>query len=72
MAQNKKIMDIIFILSFKAQTTKIYFYKLITKSHIVLYLSFYWCLDVKEFDAATLEIAKNEELKLKKIIDYSK
>ena len=49
------------IMSFKAKTTQIDYYKLVTKSHVVLYLSLYWFLDVKEFDGVTLKILIKEE-----------
>ena len=44
------------ITTFKAQTTKIDYYKPVTKTHGVLLLPLSWFLDVKEFDAVTLKI----------------
>ena len=51
------------ITSFKAQTTKINYYKPVTISHVVLYLSLYRFLGVKEFDAVTLKIVNKRRNK---------
>ena len=66
-------MDVLDFMLFKAQATKIDFYKLVAKSHLVLYLYFYWFLDLKEFDTVTYKIVHKEINKARsKLIDNSK
>ena len=39
-------------------------FKPVTKSHVILYSSFYWFLHVKEFDVVTLRIVNKRRIKL--------
>ena len=58
----------------QSSNTKIDYYKLVTKSHVVLYLFLCWFLDVKEFYATTLKIVNKRRNKdeFKKLLDMSK